>query len=125
MTALWFMVHVYIPTFLHSLAPCCLFLQDSCEEVRDRFAVKLNKGLLSLKVPLSYFSIFALAGADPRREERLEVTSPRRIALNPPSKRIKHANKLYCGKIWRFKYIGTDVRQAVVALPYLYSVIVV
>ena len=41
--------------------------------MRDRFVHKLNKGLKSLRLPLGYLSIFALAGIEPRKEIRLQV----------------------------------------------------
>ena len=53
--------------------PPSSFPQDTCEQVRDRFVHKLNKGLKSLRLPLGYLSIFALAGIEPRKEIRLQV----------------------------------------------------
>ena len=41
--------------------------------MRDQFVHKLNKGLKSLRLPLGYLSIFALAGIEPRKEIRLQV----------------------------------------------------
>ena len=44
--------------------------QDTCSEVRDGFTSVLQQGLRSLKLPLSYLSIFALSGVEPRRDTR-------------------------------------------------------
>ena len=41
--------------------------------MRDHFAHKLNKGLKLMKLPLSFLSIFALAGIEPRKEARTKV----------------------------------------------------
>ena len=48
-------------------------LQDTCEQVRDRFVHKLNKGMKALKLPLGYLSFFAMAGIEPRKESRAQV----------------------------------------------------
>jgi len=48
-------------------------LQDTCEQVRDRFVRKLNKGLKTLRLPLGYLSFFALAGIEPRKQARAQV----------------------------------------------------
>ncbi|XP_069130479.1 sister chromatid cohesion protein PDS5 homolog A-like [Argopecten irradians] len=50
-----------------------LLMNDSCYHVRLNFALKLHKGLLSLKLPLEYMSIFCLAANDPLRERRAQV----------------------------------------------------
>eukprot|EP00106_Octopus_bimaculoides_P000507 XP_014767949.1 PREDICTED: sister chromatid cohesion protein PDS5 homolog B-like [Octopus bimaculoides] len=50
-----------------------LLINDSCYQVRLRFAMKLNKGLLSLRLPLEYMSIFSLAANDPVKERRAQV----------------------------------------------------
>ena len=50
-----------------------LCLQDPCYFVRLRFALKLHKGLLSLRLPLEYMSIFSLAANDPLKERRTQV----------------------------------------------------
>lgn len=47
-----------------------LSIQDTCSEVRDGFTSVLQQGLRSLKLPLSYLSIFALSGVEPRRDTR-------------------------------------------------------
>lgn len=59
--------------FLVICIVCILLLQDSCYQVRLRFAMKLNKGLLSLRLPLEYMSIFSLAANDPVKERRGQV----------------------------------------------------
>ena len=50
-----------------------LLLQDPCYQVRAKFAQKLHKGLLSLRLPLKYMSIYALAANDPLKERKTEV----------------------------------------------------
>jgi len=55
-------------------ANCCStpLFQDSSYQVRVRFARKLNAGLMTLKLPLQYLSIFSLAANDPVKERRLQ-----------------------------------------------------
>lgn len=50
-----------------------LLINDSCYEVRVRFTNKLNKGLIALRLPLEYLSVFSLAANDPMKERRLQV----------------------------------------------------
>ena len=69
--SLWTLARL-LYTFLCVL-PLSSFLQDTCEQVRDRFVHKLNKGLKSLRLPLGYLSVFALAGIEPRKETRIQV----------------------------------------------------
>lgn len=45
-----------------------LVINDECYQVRDRFSQKLNKGLMSLKLPLDFLAIFALGGLEKTRE---------------------------------------------------------
>ena len=47
--------------------------QDPCYQVRVRFAHKLNKGLLTFRLPLQYLSTFCLAANDPLKERRTQV----------------------------------------------------
>ena len=51
------------------------FFQDPVYEVRGIFSQKLHKGLISLKLPLQYLSIFCLAGQDIEKERKLQVKS--------------------------------------------------
>ncbi|KFM67353.1 Sister chromatid cohesion protein PDS5-like protein, partial [Stegodyphus mimosarum] len=62
-------------------------IHDPCLEVRDRFAQKLNKGLSTLKLPLEFLAIFALAGLDERKEFRAEV---KRYLTNNITKRREY-----------------------------------
>ena len=48
-------------------------LQDSCYHVRLNFALKLHKGLISMRLPLQYMSIFSLAASDPLRERKQQM----------------------------------------------------
>ncbi|XP_076468516.1 sister chromatid cohesion protein PDS5 homolog A-like isoform X1 [Babylonia areolata] len=50
-----------------------LLINDSCYHVRLRFAQKLHKGLLCLRLPLEYMSIFSLAANDPLKERRTQL----------------------------------------------------
>ncbi|XP_025084821.1 sister chromatid cohesion protein PDS5 homolog A-like [Pomacea canaliculata] len=50
-----------------------LLINDTCYHVRLQFALKLHKGLLSLRLPLEYMSIFSLAANDPLKERRLQL----------------------------------------------------
>lgn len=45
-----------------------LLLRDKCDPVRERFAQKLHKGLISLKLPLDYMAMFSLGAAEVNRE---------------------------------------------------------
>ena len=47
--------------------------QDSCYEVRDKFAKKLHKAEDLLKLPLEYLGIFALAAPEPVKERKNQV----------------------------------------------------
>ena len=48
-------------------------LQDPCYQVRMHFAQKLHKGLISLRLPLQYLSMFCLVANDPLKERRAQV----------------------------------------------------
>ncbi|XP_033110666.1 sister chromatid cohesion protein PDS5 homolog A-B-like [Anneissia japonica] len=50
-----------------------LLINDECYHVRTRFAKKLNKHLISLRLPLSYMSIFSLCAKDPVKESRTQA----------------------------------------------------
>ncbi|XP_071951417.1 sister chromatid cohesion protein PDS5 homolog A-B-like isoform X2 [Antedon mediterranea] len=50
-----------------------LLINDECYHVRTRFAKKLNKHLATLKLPLSYMSIFSLCAKDPVKENRTQA----------------------------------------------------
>jgi sister-chromatid-cohesion protein PDS5 len=50
-----------------------LSIQDTCDEVRDGFVSSLHQGLRSLKLPLAYLSLFALAGVEPRLDTRVRL----------------------------------------------------
>ncbi|KAK2159284.1 hypothetical protein LSH36_155g04017 [Paralvinella palmiformis] len=57
---------------LEQFQTLALLLNDSSYQVRVRFARKLNAGLMTLKLPLQYLSIFSLAANDPVKERRLQ-----------------------------------------------------
>lgn len=59
--------------FLKIFLFCFGNLQDSCYHVRLNFALKLNKGLMMLRLPLEYMSIFSLAANDPLKERRAQI----------------------------------------------------
>ncbi|XP_055894308.1 sister chromatid cohesion protein PDS5 homolog A-B-like isoform X1 [Biomphalaria glabrata] len=50
-----------------------LMLNDVCYQVRLRFANRLHKGLISLKLPLEYMSILCLGANDPIKERRQQL----------------------------------------------------
>ncbi|CAH1778266.1 unnamed protein product [Owenia fusiformis] len=50
-----------------------LLINDRNYEVRSQFAEKLHKGLMSLKLPLQFLSIFSLVGLEPMKEKRLHL----------------------------------------------------
>lgn len=45
-----------------------LTIQDAIYEVRREFAVKLNRGLSTLALPLGYMSVFVMSAVDPERD---------------------------------------------------------
>ncbi|XP_071847616.1 sister chromatid cohesion protein PDS5 homolog A-B-like [Apostichopus japonicus] len=47
-----------------------LLINDECFQVREKFAEKLSQGLIQLKLPLSYMSIFSLSVKDPVKDSR-------------------------------------------------------
>ncbi|XP_077983606.1 sister chromatid cohesion protein PDS5 homolog A-like isoform X2 [Glandiceps talaboti] len=47
-----------------------LLINDECYQVRQRFAAKLQKGLLTLRLPLQYLSIFGLCAKDPIKDRK-------------------------------------------------------
>lgn len=50
-----------------------LMLNDVCYQVRLRFANRLQKGLISLKLPLEYMSILCLGANDPSKDRRVQL----------------------------------------------------
>ncbi|CAM1154204.1 PDS5A (predicted), partial [Pycnogonum litorale] len=48
-------------------------MKDECKEVRERFATKLHKRLLALKLPLEYLGILSLAGHESSRETKIQI----------------------------------------------------
>ncbi|KAL3879117.1 hypothetical protein ACJMK2_031429 [Sinanodonta woodiana] len=50
-----------------------LLINDGCYHVRLKFALKLHKGLMCMKLPLDFMAIFALAASDPMRERRNQI----------------------------------------------------
>jgi sister-chromatid-cohesion protein PDS5 len=51
------------------------YFQDSCFQARVQFSKKLHKGLVSLRLPLQFLSIFSLAANDPIKERRIQCKS--------------------------------------------------
>uniref|UniRef100_T1J3Z9 Uncharacterized protein n=1 Tax=Strigamia maritima TaxID=126957 RepID=T1J3Z9_STRMM len=67
------------PTYSDILTPeqfntVARLLNDECKDVRDRFSQKLHKGLISLKLPLDFMAIFALAGNESTKDLRTQLT---------------------------------------------------
>jgi len=50
-----------------------LMLNDVCYNVRLRFANRLQKGLITLKLPLEFMSILCLGANDPLKERRVQL----------------------------------------------------
>ena len=48
-------------------------MQDPCLQVRVQFSQKLHKGLLSMKLPLSYMAVFGLVANDPLKDRKAQV----------------------------------------------------
>jgi sister-chromatid-cohesion protein PDS5 len=64
-------------------------LTDSSTNVKERFAQKLHKGLISLKLPLEYMAVFALGGREPSRELRNLVKQYLQANVNKRREYIK------------------------------------
>lgn len=58
---------------LEQVQRLALTIQDSCEEVRRVFIAKLNKGLITLQLPLSFLSILAFAGTEASKPIKAEA----------------------------------------------------
>ncbi|KAJ8298337.1 hypothetical protein KUTeg_024868 [Tegillarca granosa] len=78
-----------------------LLINDSCYYVRLNFSLKLNKGLLSLRLPLEYMSIYSLAANDPLRERRAQL---KQFLHNNVTKRREYlkTNPMIGGKFYHF-----------------------
>lgn len=50
-----------------------ILLKDFCVEVRNAFTKKLQKALESLKLPLEYLGIFALAASEADKDKKAKV----------------------------------------------------
>ncbi|XP_041360337.1 sister chromatid cohesion protein PDS5 homolog A-B-like isoform X3 [Gigantopelta aegis] len=59
-----------------------LLINDTCYHVRLKFSHKLHKGLLSMKLPLEYMSIFSLAANDPLKERRVQLKQFLNVNVN-------------------------------------------
>ncbi|XP_071087825.1 sister chromatid cohesion protein PDS5 homolog B-like [Haliotis cracherodii] len=66
-------------TCYSDIIPCeqfqalALLINDSCYHVRVKFAIKLHKGLLNMRLPLEFMSIFSLAANDPLKERQRQL----------------------------------------------------
>ncbi len=67
-----------------------MFCQDTCYQVRLQMAHKLNKGLISLKLPLQYLSILCLAANDPLKERRVQAKHFLVSNINRRREYLKH-----------------------------------
>ncbi|XP_052794341.1 sister chromatid cohesion protein PDS5 homolog A-like isoform X2 [Mya arenaria] len=78
-----------------------LLINDSCYHVRMRFSEKLNKGLISMRLPLEFMSIFSLAANDPVRERR--TTIKKFLQLNIQRRRdFLKQNQVLGGKLFQY-----------------------
>ncbi|KAH9373521.1 hypothetical protein HPB48_003473 [Haemaphysalis longicornis] len=57
----------------HQFQRLALVLQDECPEVRERFASKLHRHLLAMRLPLHFLAVFALGGTEKRRPLRAQL----------------------------------------------------
>ena len=111
----WYKTRISDFQSLRTLYAPCLFVQDTCEQVRDRFVQKLNKGLKSLRLPLGYLSIFALAGIEPRKEIRLQVLKQNlanfwNFSLLPGCSTLAHLSEY---RLWTYLLLCTYLHVAV------------
>ncbi|KAK6173333.1 hypothetical protein SNE40_016804 [Patella caerulea] len=67
-----------------------LLIIDSCYNVRLKFAAKLHKGLLLMKLPLEYMSIFSLGANDPLKERRVQLKQFLHINVQKRREYLKH-----------------------------------
>lgn len=71
-----------------------LLINDACYHVRLRFAHKLHKGLLGLRLPLEYMSIMSLAANDPLKERRSQLKQFLNININKRRDYLKQNQNL-------------------------------
>lgn len=64
-------------------------LQDVIYQVRVRFANRLHKGLISLKLPLEYMAILCLGANDPLKERRQQLKLFLTLNINKRREYIK------------------------------------
>nr|XP_054754844.1 sister chromatid cohesion protein PDS5 homolog A-like [Lytechinus pictus] len=59
---------------LEQFQTLALLINDECYQVREQFAAKLNRGLINLRLPLMYLSIFSLCAKDPVQESKTRAS---------------------------------------------------
>ncbi|XP_071490773.1 LOW QUALITY PROTEIN: sister chromatid cohesion protein PDS5 homolog A-like [Diadema antillarum] len=59
---------------LEQFQTLALLINDECYQVREQFAIKLNRGLISLRLPLMYMSIFSLCAKDPVQDSKTRAS---------------------------------------------------
>eukprot|EP00057_Strongylocentrotus_purpuratus_P033215 XP_790621.2 PREDICTED: sister chromatid cohesion protein PDS5 homolog A [Strongylocentrotus purpuratus] len=55
---------------LEQFQTLALLINDECYQVREQFGMKLNRGLINLRLPLMYLSIFSLCAKDPVQDSK-------------------------------------------------------
>jgi len=66
-----------------------LMLNDVCFHVRLRFALRLQQGLISLKLPLEFMSILCLGANDPLKERRVQLKQFLTLNINKRREYLK------------------------------------
>lgn len=76
-------------------------INDECYTVRERFAQKLHKGLISLKLPLDFMAIFALGSCESNRELKNQLKQYLLANINKRRDYLKQ-HTLSSGKLLKF-----------------------
>ncbi len=95
-------------------------------KVREILAQKLHKGLIALKLPLQYMSIFCLVGQDVEKDRRVQVKNFLHTNINKRRDLLKtsvNANGGYFYVIFRIKkysfFYGIGGKQNVSSVPHI------
>ncbi|GIX88952.1 sister chromatid cohesion protein PDS5 homolog B [Caerostris extrusa] len=78
-----------------------IVINDECYEVRDRFAQKLHKALMLLKLPLDFMAIFSLGGLEKTRELKVQFKQYLQANINKRREYLKQ-NPLTTAKLYNY-----------------------
>lgn len=78
-----------------------LVINDECYHVRDRFAQKLHKALMLLKLPLDFMAIFSLGGLEKTKELKSQFKQYLHSNINKRREYLKQ-NPLTTAKLYNY-----------------------